>query len=518
MKLSIKLPLAFAVSLLLMCLGAMYGLLSLSHSITAYNTVVRESVMNERAAASLLESFEAEGQAWQALLLSGAKSPKLQQDWARFVEQEHAVNAQARALLVRLTDEQSRSLLLRFVQRHASMSVDYQKNFEVFKDAGLDATGSNAVVAAIGQEPTQILGDAVKRIQATSVAMSIRTAIDAMKSLMVSIVLMFVTFGAGLGGAIVFSRSITRPLQRAVDVARTVALGNLINDIDARGSDEISGLLRALKDMQGSLGDVVSSVRRNAHAVATASSQIATGNLNFSSRTEEQAAALQETAASMEQLTTAVRQNADHALRASKLAAQANETALRGGEVIAQVVEMMMGISESSSKVVDIIGVIEGIAFQTNILALNAAVEAARAGDQGRSFAVVASEVRALAQRSASAAREIKVLVGRSSCRVEAGAQLVQGAGEVMGEIVRAVRLVAVEIEEISSMSHEQSTGIDQVNVAVGQMDEVTQQNAALVEQASAAAQSMAEQAGALHETVSAFEVSDRPGMWQIAY
>jgi methyl-accepting chemotaxis protein len=261
--------------------------------------------------------------------------------------------------------------------------------------------------------------------------------------------------------------------------------------------------------MQDHLTRTIGTIKNSADSIATASQQIAAGNLDLSQRTEEQAASLQETATSMEELTSTVHHNTENALQASALANSASDTAQRGGAVVGRVVETMHGISSSSARVADIINVIEGIAFQTNILALNAAVEAARAGEQGRGFAVVASEVRNLAQRSATAAKEIKALIGESVDRVQAGARLVEEAGNTIEEIVHAVKRVTEIMSAISSASQEQSTGIEQVNRAVTQMDQVTQQNAALVEEASAAAQSMADQAQELRHAVAGFKVGN---------
>jgi len=302
-------------------------------------------------------------------------------------------------------------------------------------------------------------------------------------------------------------RAITRPISQAVKISRAVADGDLSVKFDAVGKNETAQLLRALKDMQASLVKVVSGVRQNAEAVATASAQIAQGNTDLSQRTEEQAASLEETASSMEELTGTVRQNADNAKQATTLANTASGIAQRGGEVVGRVVETMQGISGSSTKVAEIISVIEGIAFQTNILALNAAVEAARAGEQGRGFAVVAGEVRTLAQRSATAAKEIKDLISESVTRVDAGSKLVNEAGSTIGEVVQAVKRVTDIMSEISAASEEQSTGIEQVNTAVVQMDQVTQQNAAQVEEASAAAHSMVQQAKALRDAVAVFRI-----------
>ena len=303
------------------------------------------------------------------------------------------------------------------------------------------------------------------------------------------------------------TQGITVPLRNAVTVARRVADGDLSTDIRVNGTDETSQLMQALHDMNASLGRLVGQVRQGTDSIATASSQIASGNHDLSSRTEEQASSLQQTAASMEQLTSTVKQNADNASQANQLALSASDVAVKGGLVVSQVVETMGAISTSSKKIADIIGVIDGIAFQTNILALNAAVEAARAGEQGRGFAVVASEVRSLAGRSAEAAKEIKQLIQASVDKVEEGSVQVSQAGQTMDEIVSSVQRVTDIMGEITAASQEQTSGIEQINRAVAEMDLVTQQNAALVEESTAAAQSMQQQTGDLSQMVSVFRL-----------
>lgn len=314
-------------------------------------------------------------------------------------------------------------------------------------------------------------------------------------------------FGAACG--LIITRSITRPLHGAVGVARKVAAGELTSRVKVVGRDETSELLQALKDMNESLAATVGEVRAGTETITVAAKEIAAGNSDLSVRTESQASSLEETASSMEELTSTVRQNADNARHANQLAVTAYSVAEKGRTVVSQVVATMGSIKESSRKVADIIAVIDGIAFQTNILALNAAVEAARAGEQGRGFAVVASEVRNLAQRSAGAAKEIKALIGDSVGEVDAGNKLVDEAGHTMGLVVTSIRQVADIMGEITAATQEQSAGIEEVNKAVTQMDEMTQQNAALVEQAAAAAESMEEQAQKLSASVSVFKLSD---------
>jgi methyl-accepting chemotaxis protein len=314
-----------------------------------------------------------------------------------------------------------------------------------------------------------------------------------------------------IAGGWLITRSLTRQLggepDEAVAIASRIAAGDLATDIRLRAGDTDS-MLFALKKMRDDLAVIVTQVRAGTDTIATASGQIASGNMDLSSRTEQQASSLEETASSMEELTSTVKQNADNARQANQLALTASGVATQGGEVVAQVVDTMSAIDSSSKKIVDIISVIDGIAFQTNILALNAAVEAARAGEQGRGFAVVATEVRSLAQKSAAAAREIKTLIGDSVEKVDAGSKLVAQAGSTMREVVASVQRVTDIMAEITAASNEQSAGIEQVNQAIAQMDQVTQQNAALVEQAAAAAGSMQDQAATLSQVVGVFRVS----------
>jgi methyl-accepting chemotaxis protein len=357
---------------------------------------------------------------------------------------------------------------------------------------GMDAM--RKIVADIKAEESSLMDERSKNAAALSATMS-RTLIGG-GALAVLL---------GLTVAIWLARNITAPLGYAVGLARRVANGDLTAQVDVRSKDETGQLMAALKDMNTSLLDIVTRVRSGTDAIATASGEINSGNQDLSSRTEQQASSLEETASSMEELTSTVKQNADNARQANQLAVTASETAVRGGDVVARVVSTMASIDASSKKIADIIGVIDGIAFQTNILALNAAVEAARAGEQGRGFAVVAGEVRNLAQRSAAAAKEIKDLIGDSVEKVETGSRLADQAGATMEEVVGSVKRVSDMISEIAAASDEQRAGIEQVNQAITQMDQVTQQNAALVEEAAVAAEAMLEQAGSLTSLVGTF-------------
>jgi methyl-accepting chemotaxis protein len=327
--------------------------------------------------------------------------------------------------------------------------------------------------------------------------------------------IVLVAFSAlvGLCCGVLITRSLTRQLggepAYAAEVAGRIAGGDLGTDVHLRAGDETS-LLFAMKSMRDRLARIVSEVRQGTDAIASASGEIASGNLDLSSRTEEQASSLEETASSMEELTSTVKQNADNARQANVLAQTASTVAGQGGDVVAQVVQTMGSINDSSKKIVDIITVIDGIAFQTNILALNAAVEAARAGEQGRGFAVVAGEVRTLAQRSAAAAKEIKALIGDSVDKVETGTRLVDQAGSTMNEVVASIQRVTDIMAEISAASQEQTSGIEQINQAISQMDDVTQQNAGLVEEAAAASEALQSQAAKLAELVSVFRLDDR--------
>ncbi|MDP3670315.1 MAG: methyl-accepting chemotaxis protein [Telluria sp.] len=334
-----------------------------------------------------------------------------------------------------------------------------------------------------------------------------RNSYEKARFLMISLGCAAVLIALGLSYWI--ARSITRPMNEAMRIAQTVASGDLTSDIKVKTTDEMGQLLQALKDMNGSLVNIVHGVRSGIDTIATASDQLSVGNMDLSSRTAQQASSLEETTLSMEELTSTVKQNVDNARQANQLAMSASDVAQKGGAVVSQVVDTMGSINASAKRIVDIIGVIDGIAFQTNILALNAAVEAARAGEQGRGFAVVATEVRNLAQRSAAAAREVKTLIGDSVCKIEVGSTLVDRAGATMGEIMESVKRVTDIMSDITAASQEQTSGIEQINQAISQMDQITQQNASLVEEAAAAAASLQDQADNLVQVVGAFKIED---------
>ena len=507
MKLSLKLPLAFATTLLLLFFAALFGIHRLNQALATYQTTVADNVAHERAVSGMLNGFKLQAQEWKNVLLRSKDPQQRERYWTAFEKQDRAVAAEARALLSRLPAGESRERVERFAQAHERMGQAYRQGFAAFQAAGFDPQAGDKAVQGIDREPAQLLDEAGTLIQKASAAVAAEASAAAQRATVISLAVMAAVCALGIGGALLFSRSVIRPLDEAVQVSRAVADGDLTVARQSTGRDEIAQLLNALHDMQTSLSRVVHHVRHNADSVATASAEIAQGNNDLSARTEEQASALEETAASMEELSSTVRQNADNARQANQLAVSASSVASQGGDVVAQVVSTMRGINDSSHRIADIIGVIDCIAFQSNILALNAAVEAARAGEQGRGFAVVAGEVRSLAQRSAEAAKEIRTLIHASVERVQQGTQLVDRAGETMTEVVTAIRRVTDIMGEISAASGEQSAGVAQVGEAIAQMDQATQQNAALVEESAAAADSLKAQAQQLVQAVAVFRL-----------
>jgi methyl-accepting chemotaxis protein len=479
-------------------LPSIYGLLVLSEGQTAVDKATLQAAIYEndyKAQDKFAQVGKARDAAWAKAQAGWKKYEPLPQTpeeevlWKQFVGEWEAwkgadakIGATVSALAANGDEAKQKELFVQFCQQYHASEGLFNKAEQTL----------NKIIE---------LND---RVATDSINAGTRAVTSAERAMVATVI---VAMALAIVIAWYIALAITRPIESAVKVAQTVAGGDLTSDITVETSEETGQLLQALKDMNGSLIRVVGQVRKGTSTMASATKEIASGNMDLSSRTEEQASSLEETASSMEELTSTVRHNTDNALQANQLAKTASNVAVQGGEVVARVVETMDSINESSGKIVDIIGVIDGIAFQTNILALNAAVEAARAGEQGRGFAVVASEVRNLAQRSAAAAKEIKQLIGDSVEKVGAGSKLVGEAGATMGEVVSSVQRVTDIISEISLATQEQSAGIDQINTAISQMDHVTQQNAALVEEAAAASAALEEQAARLMEVVSVFKL-----------
>ncbi len=513
MKLSLKLPLAFALALSLLFFGGMFGIYQLNQAVRSYEVDVLHAVHAHQVASTAETHFATAIQEWKNVLLRGKNPEKLDSYWKSHLKSMQELQADLKIL-----DDLKFGGTAQEIQKTLATQIGvaaqrYQVAFAEFKAASMDHEAGDKAAQGADRQAAALLVQLKDLLNKEESAAAELASASAKVSSNVAYGLMLAAAVLSMLGAILLSRQITRPLSRAVEVADKVAQGDLSNTITVNSKDEIGALMASLRDMQANLCQLVTDVRQGSDSVSTASSEIAHGNNDLSARTEQQASALQETAASMEQLNATVRQNSEHAQHANQLAQSASTVAVMGGEVVGQVVETMKGINDSSRKISDIISVIDGIAFQTNILALNAAVEAARAGEQGRGFAVVASEVRSLAGRSAEAAKEIKSLINASVERVEHGTTLVGKAGVTMTEVVSSIRRVTDIMGEISAASSEQASGVAQVGDAVTQMDRVTQQNAALVEQMAAATSSLSTQANELVQVVSRFKVSGGAGL-----
>ena len=466
------------------------------------------SLSESQTVGTLLDSVR--GDAQLALFAGRQRNPD------RMTEAEDGFKLHAKAFKDAVASLQTHTLpphSQTALQTIAPLSASYLQQAAAIVDlSASDTPQAESLLGNLQKTYAQLTGPVTtlgKEISTTSFAqaeIANTTVVTAQRAVLLALV---VAVAILLVAAVWLALQIKRPMLHAVEVAGKISHGDLSSPVRVFGSEEFVRLFRELHTMQRGFSDIVTKVKWNSESVATASAEIAQGNHDLSARTEQQASALEETAASMEELGATVKQNADSARQANQLAMNASTVAIQGGEVVGQVVETMKGINESSKKIADIISVIDGIAFQTNILALNAAVEAARAGEQGRGFAVVASEVRSLAGRSAEAAKEIKILIGASVKRVEQGTVLVDKAGATMEEVVTSVKRVTDIMGEISAASSEQSAGVSQVGEAVSQMDQATQQNAALVEQMAAAASSLETQAHDLVQVVAVFKLGN---------
>jgi methyl-accepting chemotaxis protein-1 (serine sensor receptor) len=504
MKLSLKLPLAFIAVLLVAIVAGLAGIYSLNRVVADSGKTVQDNFARERAVGYIAVAYKVEVLHWKNMLLRSADAASQQQEWAAYLAAEAEVDSKSRAVLAQL-DGEARRTMTRFVELHAQQRARYTAARAMLADGG--AAAADASVRGIDVEPANLLAESIGLLSKSSAAITEEAAASGSRTVTVTTALMLVLAAAVVAASLALSRSIINPLQRALAVAQAITRGDLSGRKPPPRPDELGQILTALGEMTASLHRIVSQVRGGTEAIVAASAEIEAGNADLSARTEQQAGVLEETAASIEQLTATVRQNADNAGQARELAAGAAAVAQRGGEAVAQVVSTMSGIQRAGQEMGTIIATIDGIAFQTNILALNAAVEAARAGEQGRGFAVVAGEVRTLAQRSAEAARQIKGLIEASSEQIEQGGVLVDRAGATMTELVGSVSRVSDIIAAISHASQEQRAGIEQVNHAIGDMDQVTQQNAALVQQSAAAAGAMREQAAGLAKVVDVFEL-----------
>ncbi len=507
MKLKLKLPLAFGAILLLMLLAGLGGIYALNAALSLYNTEVAQSLERERSAREIESQFKTQVQEWKNTLLRGQDPKQLERYWTAFQKVEKEVDERTMALAAALPPGKAQEMAREFLSEHQKMAQGYRTGYKAFEAASFDFAAGDKAVSGMDREPARLVRELATQISEDASAVQARATANGVRATWISLALMVGLAALGMVVAILISRSVVRPISEAVAVANRVAAGDLTADVPVKGRDEIADMMRALSTMSASLVNVIGSVRDSIASISTASAQIASGNHDLSHRTEQAASNLEETAASMEEITSTVRQSADAAGQAQGVVQTASSSAQQGGHVMGQMVRTMDDINTASRQINDIIGVIDGIAFQTNILALNAAVEAARAGEQGRGFAVVAGEVRNLAQRSAEAAKEIKQLIGNSVTKVDQGSHLVRDAGTAMDDIVRHVEQVQTIIGEITNAAREQSDGIDQINIAVSQLDQMTQQNAALVEEGAAAAESLKEQAARLAEAISVFKL-----------
>jgi methyl-accepting chemotaxis protein len=472
--------------------------------------ISREDFETQSAILRASVAFKRQVQDWKDVLLRGKDAELLDKHWKAFEENERATSIELNEARTGTPHDELREMLGKAIAAHRAAGEGYRVGLAKFKETAGDPFAGDKAVAGIDRSLTATLADAQKVAGEFGTKATVAAVRRADQSYWMAL--------AGMAGAMVitlvalwfyFRRAVLAPMQHAVGFAGRIADGDLTSRVQVTRDDEAGQLLRSLESMQASLAQVVAQVRSSADAVASASSQVAAGTTDLSQRTEEQASSLEETAASMEELASTVKQNAENARHADELARGASTRAEQGGGEIVHMVSTMGDISDSAKRIGDIISVIDGIAFQTNILALNAAVEAARAGEQGRGFAVVASEVRALAQRSAEAAKEIKGLIGHSLEKVQAGTRVAEQAGGTIHALVLDVKRVSELMRSIAEASAEQSRGVQQVNKTVTEMDKVVQQNAAAVQQSAAAAQGLRQHAQTMVRAVGAFHIAD---------
>jgi methyl-accepting chemotaxis protein len=514
LKVGTRLSLGFGLVLALLVLVAGLGIFSMQGINARLDTIVNQNVAKSGLVQDMSEAVHIVARVTRSVVLMSDESGMRKE--LQKVEQARAEYNQATRTLEQLPSTPKGRAIRERIAAAGAEARPLTDQVIALALANKDEEATALLLSRAGpatQKWQDVMDEYVALQKEHNVEDAQAAAVAYERARNVMLVLSAVAVLVGLGAAIIIGRGLLRQLGGEPDyaamIAGRIASGDLTMEVQTRDEDRAS-MLHAMKLMRDSLVQIVTEVRGGTETIAAASAQIASGNQDLSARTEQQASSLEETASSMEELTSAVRQNGDNARQANQLAASASQVAQQGGAVVSQVVDTMASINSSSNRIVDIIGVIDGIAFQTNILALNAAVEAARAGEQGRGFAVVASEVRNLAQRSAAAAKEIKELIGDSVEKVEAGSKLVEQAGKTMDDIVDSVRRVTDIMVEISSAGDEQSAGIEQINQAVTEMDTVTQQNAALVEEAAAAAESMQQQAANLERVVGVFKLDGR--------
>ncbi len=510
-----KLLAIFGSAIASILLVTMLGFWLAWSGIQKYVTEVEPRTEEERLVRLIQLDFKKQVQEWKDTLLRGSDPAALEKHWGSFEKQEQSVQEQSQKLQHEMgSDSKVAALLGSFITAHQEMGANYRKGLQAFKDSDFDSKVGDRAVKGMDRAPTELLTQAADEISAMAGQSAREAAEGGRKGILVSLMLIAAVVAVALAIAVwLIQRMIIMPAAKIVCDLDLLAKGDFSVPVSHASQDELGKIAASAEHIRIDLGKIVAEVRSGAETITSAAEEISVGNTQLSQRTEQQASSLEETASSMEELTSTVKQNAENAKQANQLAIDASDIASKGGEVVGEVVGTMSSINESSRKIVDIISVIDGIAFQTNILALNAAVEAARAGEQGRGFAVVAGEVRNLAQRSAAAAKEIKMLIDDSVRRVEEGSRLVDDAGRTMGEIVDAVKRVTGIMADISAASTEQSTGIEQINQAVTQMDEVTQHNAALVEEAAAAVLSMVEEARRLSQSVQVFRLDGAPAL-----